>query len=174
MSERRLMSVQSELVRTTMVETIRERALARVGDPLPAPVAAALDAAGRPDLARAGYFTRVTETELFAPAREPVHWLAHELRTRAARESPWPRAVHELAAELADREPAERPDPDDARAVSWRIPGPGGHVRHYVAVSLAGDESALRRDVIYGFVVRCCEEAIADPGLSPRPTRSGG
>ena len=36
------MSVQSELVRVTMVETIRERALARVGEPLPEPVVEAL------------------------------------------------------------------------------------------------------------------------------------
>ena len=48
------MSVQSELVRVTMVDTIRERALARVGEPLPEPVADVLGRARRPDLARAG------------------------------------------------------------------------------------------------------------------------
>ena len=167
MSERRLMSVQSELVRMTMVETIRERALARVGEQLPQPVAEVLGSARRPDLARAGYFTRVIETELFAPAREPAAWIAEELRALANAKSPGPGAVAELAARLAEREPSERPDPENADAVTWRIPGPGGHVRHYVALALIGHDGdpALKRDVVYGFVVRCCEETIADSDL---------
>ena len=166
------MSVQSNLVRTTIVETIRERALARVNDSLPGPVSEVLDTAARPDLSRAGYFSRAVETELFAPAREPASWLeqrlravvdADEMRRLERAGAPWPPALCELAAGLADREPSERPDPDDPDAVTWRIPGPGGHVRHYVALALIGDhaEPALKRDVIYGFVVRCCDEVVA-------------
>lgn len=170
------MSVQSELVRATMVETIRERALARVGEPLPDAVAEVLAGARRSDLARAGYFTRVVEAELFAPAREPSAWIAEklrsvaqadELRRVAEAESPWPPVVRELAAGLAEREPTERPDPGNPDAVTWRIPGPGGHVRHYVALVLIGDDGdpALKCDVVYGLVVRCLEEAIANPDL---------
>jgi len=157
------MSVQSELVRVTMVETILERVLAGMGEPLAEPVAKVVGSARRPDLARAGYFARVVETELFAPAREPAAWIADELRALANAESPWPHAVSELAARLADREPYVRPDPNDPDAVTWRIPGPGGHVRHYVALALIGDggDPALKRDFVYGLVVRCCEEAIA-------------
>jgi hypothetical protein len=164
MSERRLMSVQSELVRTTMVETIRERAVAQADGPVPEHVAAVLDAAERPDLARLGYFARVTETDLFEPAREPAAWIARELQARARGESPWPNAVSKLAASLADREPSKRPDPENPDAVTWRVAGPGGHVRHYVAVALAGDEDepTPKRDFVYGFVVRCCEEVVAE------------
>jgi len=176
MSERRVMSVRSELVRVTMVDTIRERASGRVESPLPEPVASVLDAAGRPDLARAGYFVRVVETELFAPAREPATWIAEELRAvaeggelrrLAGAGSAWPQAVRELAHGLADREPVQRPDPDDPDAVTWRIPGPGGHVRHYVALALVGDhgDPSLKRDVVFGFLVRCCEDVIAKPDL---------
>lgn len=160
MSERRLMSVRSELVRETLVDTICDRARALVGSPVPEPVATALDATAQPELARLGYFVRITETELFEPARRATPGLADELRVLADGESPWPRVVSELAGGLAAREPRERPDPDDGDAVSWRFPGPGGHVRHYVALRLIGSgDAALKRDVVYGFVVRCCEEA---------------
>ena len=158
------MSVQSELVRETIVNTICERALARADDPLSPAVAEALDAAPHPELARAGYFARVAETELFEPAREPAAWLQDELRSLGSEGSPWPSGVTEVAGRLADGEPLERPDPGNADAVSWRIAGPGGHVRHYVAQRLSGDRPGSKRDVTYGFVVRCCEE-IADPRL---------
>ena len=44
---------------------------------------------------------------------------------------------------------------------------PGGHVRHYVALALIGDggDPALKREVVHGLVVRCLEEAIANPAL---------
>lgn len=167
MSERRLMSVQSDLVRETIVNAVCERVRAGVERDLPEPVAAVLERAARPDLARAGYFTRVAEAELFEPARQPAAWIGDELRALANAESPGPTAVSELAARLADREPSERPHPDDPDAVTWRVPGPGGHVRHYVALSLLGGgaDPDLKRDVVYGFVVRCCEEVIASPDL---------
>jgi hypothetical protein len=159
MSERRLMSVRSELVRETMVDTICERALARADESVPAPVASALRGAAHPELARAGYFARTVETELFEPARQPTPGLAKELREHLAGGSTWPSGVSRLASTASNREPLERPDPDDHDAFSWRVPGPGGHVRHYVALRLIGSgEPALKRDVIYGFAVRCCEE----------------
>jgi hypothetical protein len=153
------MSVQSDLVRETIVNTISERALARADTQLPEPVASALDLAEHPELARTGYFARIVETELFEPARTHAPGLAEELHAAMARGSHWTGAVAELAALISGREPLERPDPDDADAFSWRVPGPGGHVRHYVALRLIGrGDPALKRDVIYGFALRCCEE----------------
>ena len=164
MSEWRLMSVRSELVRETVVETICDLALARVETPLPAAVASALDAAEHPQLARAGYFARVCETELFEPARHTTPELSELLRDAVREGSPWSEAVSELAAGLAGREPLERPEPDDPDAFSWRVPGPGGHVRHYVALRMADlHDLASKRDVMHGFVVRCCEEVSSPP-----------
>lgn len=157
MDQRRLMSVRSEVVRETIVNTICERARARVGDPLHPLVTAALEAAERVDLARAGYHTRVVETELFEPARRPLPGLAEELS--GAADDRWAETVADVAGGLADREPSARPEPDDPDAVTWRVPGPGGHVRHLVAVELAGPAGADgRRDVTYGLLVRCCAE----------------
>jgi hypothetical protein len=56
--------------------------------------------------------------------------------------------------------------------MTWRIPGPGGHVRHYVALEaiewLAGETAVdigdggagaeLKRCWLYGFFLRACEE----------------
>lgn len=132
------MSVQSELVQQTIVETICERVRARSPD----------------DLVHGGYLARVVEAELFEPARAPMPGLAERLRSSPA---------EDVARELASREPLERPDPDDPDAASWRVPGPGGHVRHYVARRLAGDAAPaeLKRDFMYGFLMRCCEEAVS-------------
>lgn len=79
-------------------------------------------------------------------------WLADLLRER-------PR--EEVARELADAEPLERPSPDDPCAASWRIPGPGGHVRHYLALGAAGHRAEDKPEWLYGFFLRCCEEAAA-------------
>ena len=111
-------------------------------------------------LARRGYLTRFVETELFEAARRPVPLLHVD-----------PDEVAGLTAELAAAEPAGRPSPDDERAATWRVPGPGGHVRHYLAVQaarlLAPDlpEDAGKRAWLYGFFVRSLEErAEEDPG----------
>lgn len=154
------MSVRSELVKETLVDTICDRVRARMTQDVPPSVAVALDAApASQSAARAGYFARITETELFEAAREPMPTLADELVASRGAASPWSETVIEIARTLAAREPLERPDPDDADAGSWRVPGPGGHVRHYVALRLVEDgEVALKRDFMYGFLVRCCEE----------------
>jgi hypothetical protein len=118
-------------------------------------------------LARRGYLARIAETELFEPARTPTPGLADRLRARV--ESPTETMLAAFAGELARAEPAERPDPDDERSFAWRVPGPGGHVRHYLAIGairtsaeLAADDTNgdLKRCWLYGFYVRCCEEAL--------------
>jgi hypothetical protein len=119
-------------------------------------------------LALVGYACRTVEVELFEPAREPITWLREELGREAV----------DLASELARAEPERRPDPDEAP--SWRIPGPGGHVRHYLALDaihqLAPEENGkpgpppgvtaieLKRCWMLGFFLRCCEEAGATAG----------
>jgi hypothetical protein len=160
----RLISVQSNVVQETIVRRICERVNGRLPGAVPGPLSSVLTA----PMAQAGYLARVVESELFEPARSPLPGLADDLCARLETRTSWPAAAAEFARELAAREPFERPDPNDPDAVSWKVPGPGGHVRHYVAQRLIqgrrmeGDPAALKRDFIYGFLVRCCEEALED------------
>jgi hypothetical protein len=171
-SEPRLISVRTELVMETLVGRIVELVLDRSArEAPPAAAGGVLERApetvperpGSAQLARRlaidGYFARVVETELFEPARRPVDWLAASVEEEDAAA---------VCLELALAEPVERPDPGDERAASWRVPGPGGHVRHYVVQRLieqrAGPELAeggaeLKRAFVYGLLVRCCEDA---------------
>ena len=145
-----LISVRTRVVQETLVGAIAEEAARRIEEPLGAETEAALALAGeepRRRLARAGYHARAVELERFAPARAEIPWL-----DRAD------------ISELAAAEPAGRPDPGDERAVTWRIPGPGGHVRHYVALCAAAERPDLapaeaKRAWVLGFLVRCCEQA---------------
>jgi hypothetical protein len=129
-----LIAVRTEVVLEVMVGSMHEEAARRAADE------------GRPDAERLGYHARVVERERFAPAREPIGWLSDLLAGRDAAT---------VAAELAAGEPEERPDPDSGVA-SWRVPGPGGHVRHYLALR-AGDKRGWMR----GYFERCCEDAAA-------------
>jgi hypothetical protein len=76
-------------------------------------------------------------------------------------------------------EPLGKPSPDDEAAMSWRVPGPGGHVRHFLArrtieeylreadAAVVEDPAELKRPWLYGFFVAACEEALpaeAAPG----------
>ena len=126
-------------------------------------------------LARLGYLSRLVERERFDRARAPMPDLAERLGEHAGEAEEdgegSAEAAVAVAGELARREPAELPQPDDERAASWRVPGPGGHVRHYLAVQaarlLAPDlpEDAGKRAWLYGFFVRSLEErAEEDPG----------
>ena len=152
-----LISVRTEVVLTALVESIVEDALGRGGEPLPADgVLDGVDGtAALGALARLGWHARRIERERFAPAREPC--------------PPEARSV----LELARSEPLARPDPDDPDAVSWRVPGPGGHVRHYVALRSIGaspdavadagvagvaDPAALKRVWLYGFLCAAADE----------------
>ena len=166
-----VMAVKVELVKEFLLDRIRERVLARVDDELPAAAREALErvselvGAGAPErLALEGYLTRVVEVEMFEPARRPIPWLAERVQAAGAD------GVAGTAAALAREEPAEKPRPGPNAAPSWRIPGPGGHVRHFLAVMSAAalraeagedvDELALKCVWMFGFYVRCCEEAL--------------
>ncbi|MDQ3587032.1 MAG: hypothetical protein M3433_00180 [Actinomycetota bacterium] len=124
------------------------------------------------DLRHAGYLARVVEVELFEPARRPAEWIPPMLSERFASSPSWDEAVAGACAELARSEPLGKPSPDDEAAMTWRVPGPGGHVRHYLArrtiedylrdayASVAEDPAELKRPWLYGFFVRSCEEAL--------------
>jgi hypothetical protein len=158
-----------------MVERIVADALADAGvegEAEPALAAVPGDAPAAAELACAGYRSRAAETAMFERARAPIPGLAERLLS--ARTGDPLAAMVATSAELAALEPAERPDPSAAAWTSWGVPGPGGHVRHYVAAECAerlGGESSpeLKRCWMYGFYVRCCEEALAEPGSGPRP-----
>jgi hypothetical protein len=182
MAEQRLMSVRADVVKEVLVPQLVASIEERVGGaPIPELTASLLEAgleepSSSPvaaQLARDGYFMRVIEAELFEPARrrsEPIAESLDELREASGDDMA---AAAELSRELARREPLDKPDLGDERAASWKVPGPGGHVRHYVARQLiaqrtagmneAGDPRALKRHVMYGFFLRCCEEALEAP-----------
>ena len=182
------MPVQVEVIKEVLVDKILGDALERYpGDP-PAPVEKALEAdldlpvcdGGALDLRmrRIGYLTRIVEAEMFDPARQPMEGLAADLTERLGEGEDWSAAASALSLELAGKEPLPKPNPADDSATSWKVPGPGGHVRHYVvaaaiADSMSGDMNGqtrlpegvedaaeLKRPWLYGFLVRCCEEAL--------------
>ncbi len=175
----RRIAVRTELVKEFLVDRLVERVVAELdeelGDETGRAVDAVFDTGSEPaievarTLGRHGYLARVAETELFEPARSPAPGLAEMLR-----ESP----VDALSRRLAAEEPLELPSPDAGPWTSWRVPGPGGHVRHFVAVecirrALGGrpapeglDGAALKRCWFYGFYVRCCEEVRSSPSPS--------
>ena len=169
-----LMSVRTELVLEQLVDRMLESVLERRVRPHGDELMRRLDVAGprflpddhalARDIALAGYDTRIVEVERFSPARETF--------TEAA--APLALADPErFAAELADAEPSGRPEPGDAAPASWRVPGPGGHVRHYLSLRTIGalhsersrgtsapaDPTALKRCWWYGFFLRCVDEA---------------
>jgi hypothetical protein len=153
------MSVRTELVLETMVGRLTDRIATLRENALPEPAASLLAETEDEALARDGYLMRIVENEMFEPARRPAEGLFDQSGGD----------LGEQAGELARAEPLERPDPD--QAPSWRVPGPGGHVRHYVAMRLIEDRlqtgakpppegpKALKRPFMYGFFLRCCEEA---------------
>ncbi len=139
-------------------------------------------------LRRAGYFTRVIEVEIFEPAQSVADWIPGMLEERFAENADWSAAVVSICTEIARTEPLEKPDLDDENSWSWRVPGPGGHVRHYLSRRSIGD--ALQRDPeqgpiddptelkqpwIYGFFVRACEEAapVEESGAATAPDAEG-
>jgi len=173
--------VDTGLVLQTLVERmfgIIEGRRADEPQPAVAAVLAATDlhvAGGHPqleaDLRHAGYLARVVEVELFEPARQPAEWIGELLTDSFASTASWDDAVAGACAELARSEPLGKPDPDDEAAMSWRVPGPGGHVRHYLsrrtiedylrdAEAPVEDPAELKRPWLYGFFVRACEEAL--------------
>ena len=169
-----VIKVRTELVVEQLVSRVLGRALELRSDQLSPEAEAVLDEAPEPrELARLGYTTRVAETEQFDPARRPIPWLAKRIDEGARSEGDRVTGIASLCTELASEEPDDRPDPGEG---SWRIPGPGGHVRHFVALAAADElthgegngEPVLHRELpvgeakrcfLYGFYARCCEEA---------------
>ena len=186
-----LISVKTELVHEFVVGRILDEVKQRHGEALSAAVETSLvrvhELAGSGEhegppgdnlavtIARTGYLARVIESELFVPARMPSPLLEKKLHDAMLDPAQGESVASALALELARQEPEERPDPDDPRAASWQIPGPGGHVRHYVALQTAEwlaepaqqaglsepQRVDLKRCWMYGFFLRCCEEAAA-------------
>lgn len=129
------------------------------------------------ELRRSGYLARDAELELFDPARQPAAWLAPRLLEQHAAGGDWTATIMSVCAELARAEPVGKPHPDDPAATTWRIPGPGGHVRHYVARRsieehlqgrdrpFDGDPADLKIPWMYGFLVRACEEVVPQEDL---------
>lgn len=119
-----------------------------------------------------GYLARVVEVDLFEPARENAEWVQERVAAAGADAADQDEAVATLCGELARAEPIGKPGPDDPQAMSWQVPGPGGHVRHHVArraieevlrtreEPVEGDPADLKRAWMYGFFVRTCEEAL--------------
>ena len=186
------MSVATGVVRQTLVEhTFAQAEERREQGDLPEAVAAVLESSDEQfavadealldrKLRHAGYATRLAEAEMFEPARQPADWLASRVTEQFERTGSWGQAVRAVCGELARAEPLGKPSPNDETAMTWRVPGPGGHVRHYVARRaiedylqnrarpLEGDPAELKRPWLYGFFVRACEEALP-PGAALEP-----
>jgi hypothetical protein len=165
--------VRTELVHEHLVGSLLAASREPLGDPPPNELAEAakelLDEHDPPtdrlaaELARLGYAGRRVERERFEPARRGMPWLQALLASGTP--------PIDVARELALAEPAGRPDPE-SRAASWRVPGPGGHVRHYLALASIDERApdsndrvaALERCWFLGFFLRCCEEESAGHG----------
>jgi hypothetical protein len=174
-----VMRVRTELVLEQLVSRVLGRALELRREELDPETEPVLNEAPEPqELARLGYASRIAETEMFEPARRPMLWLAELLEKRIPSDTDRAQAIAELSRELAAEEPDGKPDPGQG---SWRVPGPGGHVRHYLALATADElqhgrgngEPAITRELsageakrcfLYGFYVRCCDEAKERPG----------
>lgn len=190
--EHGLFPVNAALVRETLVENLHAEVEKRRWEGAPARIRAVLEdepgietgcqneALDR-GLRLSGYLARIVEAEMFEPARQTADWIPEMLEERFADTGSWARAVAEACVDLANSEPLAKPNPDDERARTWRVPGPGGHVRHFAASRAIGEElskvsataeigdpSELKRLWLYGFFVRACEEALpAEAEIAP-------
>jgi hypothetical protein len=129
---------------------------------------------------RKGYLAREVELELFEPARKPARWLEPLLQENFAETPDWTVALRATCEELARSEPVAKPHPDDPAAKTWKVAGPGGHVRHFVArrtieellqgrdTAFDGDPADLKTPWMYGFFLRACQEVLPhDPPATP-------
>ena len=153
MAERaNLIAVRNDVAATFLIDGLFAEASSRLDDPLPAEIEALLDDAPDPRAARLGWFARVVEVERFDPAREPMPWLRDLLRDGAG--------ISSVSAALTAEEPDDKPSPADAPP-SWRVPGPGGHVRHFLALRAGALQPDAKRSWMFGFFARCCAELSA-------------
>ncbi len=182
----RYVPVNTSLLLQTLVEAVHEQVEERrarrelVKTPPALDADHALIGDNDPALDRAlrvcGYLARVIEFDIFEPAQRDADWVADRVEASRAHTGNQDEAVAALCADLARAEPIDKPDPDDPDAMSWQVPGPGGHVRHYVArraieevlrereTPIEGDPADLKRAWMYGFFVRTCEEALTHDG----------
>ena len=184
-----LFPVDTRVVLDTLVEKVHDLVEDRLQEEPPERILPVLDskeqlvvATRYPNvdkgLRRAGYLTRVIEVEIFEPAQSIAEWIPEKLEERFAKTEDWGEAIVGICTEIARAEPIEKPDPDDENAWSWRVPGPGGHVRHYLARRSIGSHlqkdpeqgpvtnpAELKQPWIYGFFVRACEEALPPEAL---------
>lgn len=180
----RYVPVSTSVLLQTLVEAVHEQVQERLAVRALIETPPALDAEqalvgdNDPALDRklriSGYLARLVEVELFEPARGTAEWVPERVGAHAEETEDLDEAVAALCGELAHAEPIGKPDPDDPDAMSWRVPGPGGHVRHFLARRaieevlqgrenpVEGDPADLKRPWLYGFFVRTCEEALAD------------
>jgi hypothetical protein len=167
-----VIAVRTALVKEVLVSQIADAVQERIRA---VPLAEAFDPEDAGEealaLARAGYATRIVERELFEPARRTAPDLEERALQRADQLGDRRAAIADLSRELASLEPRGKPDPGEGTA-SWKVPGPGGHIRHYVALELdrrlAGTGAARKRDFMFGFFVRWCEEVLREPPRAPR------
>ncbi len=147
-----------DVATSLLLDGLFEEAERRVAEPLGDQAVRILGYAADPRAARLGYVARIIEIERFEPARAPMPWLAERL-------GPDPRRSAELvSATLAEEEPLPKPNPAD-QPPSWLVPGPGGHVRHVLALRAIGDgPPENKRSWMLGFFARCCEEVA---GVAP-------
>ncbi len=186
----RLFPVKTNVILDTLVERVHDLVEERLLTEPPDEILPVLDSreqlvvatkypAVDRGLRRAGYFTRVIEAEIFEPAQSVADWIPELLEERFSKTSDWSDAIVSVCTEIAKVEPLDKPDVDDEHAWSWRVPGPGGHVRHFLARRSIGshlqrdpeqgpvdDPAELKRPWIYGFFVRACEEALPAEALS--------
>lgn len=150
-----LISVRSDVAASLLIDGLFDEAVGRLEDPLPSDIETALATAEDPRIARLGYLARVVELERFEVARAPDTWLVDWVAGQ-------PEAtIADLAVVLAAQEPLEKTAPVDG-APLWKAPGPGGHVRHFLAVRACGSGPPERkRSWCVGFFVRCCDDASA-------------
>ena len=148
-----LISVRTDVAAALLIDGLFEEAQRRLSEPPEEAVERMLDDAPDPRAARLGYLARRIEYESFPPAREPAQWLIERLRAQPDD------SVAVVSAALAEEEPLGKPAPAEGTP-SWRIPGPGGHVRHFLAMRAVGDGPLeTKRSWLFGFFLRCCEEA---------------
>lgn len=152
-----LISVRSDVAASLLIDGLFDAAVARLDDELPVSTGIALTRAADVRLARLGYLARAIELERFEVARTPSPWLVDHLVDRPQD------SIGDLSMALATAEPLARSAPADG-SPAWRIPGPGGHVRHFLALRAIGaGPPELKRDWMFGFMLRCCEDAADAP-----------
>lgn len=150
-------SAHSDVAAGLLVDGLFEEALRRLPETLSVTTELALARADDTRVARLGYVTRSIELERFQIARSASPWLVERLVTQPED------SIADLAIALTAEEPLGEPAPASG-APTWRVPGPGGLVRHRLALRGIGDAPPERkRSWLLGFFVRCCQDAADDP-----------